>query len=110
MKGFLDYLQGDSILHKMHPLTKILVAALLCASAFVSSNFFYLLGIIIFDVFLGVIGEGKSHSGLLKRTLGIFKGLFKMSLNIRRASLKTFNRCQLRFKQKYLEHKSIKHQ
>ncbi|MBP5519086.1 MAG: energy-coupling factor transporter transmembrane protein EcfT [Treponema sp.] len=80
MKGFLDYLQGDSILHKMHPLTKILVAALLCASAFVSSNFFYLLGIIIFDVFLGVIGEGKSHSGLLKRTLGIFKGLFKMSL------------------------------
>ncbi|MBP5577832.1 MAG: energy-coupling factor transporter transmembrane protein EcfT [Treponema sp.] len=80
MKGFLDYLQGDSVLHKMHPLTKIFVAALLCASAFVSSNFFYLLGIIIFDVLLGAVGEGKSHSGLLKRTLGIFKGLFKMSL------------------------------
>ena len=80
MKGFLDYLQGDSVLHKMHPLTKIFVAALLCASAFVSSNFFYLLGIIIFDVLLGAVGEGKSHSGLFKRTLGIFKGLFKMSL------------------------------
>lgn len=80
MKGFLDYLQGDSVLHKMHPLTKIFVAALLCASAFVSSDFFYLAGIIIFDILLGVIGEGKSHSGLLKRTLGIFKGLFKMSV------------------------------
>ena len=80
MKGFLDYLQGDSILHKMHPLTKIFVAALLCASAFVSSDFFYLIGIIAFDILLGVIGEGKNHSGLLKRTLGIFKGLFKMSV------------------------------
>ena len=43
MKGFLDYLQGDSILHKMHPLTKIFVAALLCASAFVTSEFFKIL-------------------------------------------------------------------
>ena len=80
MKGFLDYLQGDSVLHRMHPLTKIFVAASLCAAAFVSSDFFYLIGIIAFDIMLGVIGEGKNHSGLLKRTLGIFKGLFKMSV------------------------------
>lgn len=80
MKGFLDYLQGDSVLHRMHPLTKIFVAALLCASAFVSSDFFYLIGIITFDIMLGMIEEGKAHSGLLKRTLGIFKGLFKMSV------------------------------
>ena len=80
MKGFLDYLQGDSILHKMHPLTKIFVAALLCASAFVTSDFFYLLGIIVFDILLGFIGEGKTGSGLFKRTLGIFRGLFKMSI------------------------------
>lgn len=80
MKGFLDYLQGDSILHKMHPLTKIFVAALLCAAAFVTSDFFFLLGIIIFDILLGAVGEGKSHCGLFKRTLGIFKGLFKMSI------------------------------
>ena len=80
MKGFLDYLQGDSILHKMHPLTKIFVAALLCASAFITSEFFYLLGIILFDILLGFVGEGKTGSGLFKRTLGIFRGLFKMSV------------------------------
>ncbi len=80
MKGFLDYLQGDSILHKMHPLTKLFVAALLCASAFVTSEFFYLLGIILFDILLGFVGEGKTGSGLFKRTLGIFRGLLKMSL------------------------------
>ncbi len=80
MKGFLDYLQGDSILHKMHPLTKLFVAALLCAAAFVTSDFFFLLGLIVFNILLGFIGEGKNSCGLFKRTLGIFKGLFKMSL------------------------------
>ena len=80
MKGFLDYLQGDSILHKMHPLTKIFVAVLLCAASFTSSDYFYLFGIIVFNILLGFIGEGKTGSGLFKRTLGLFKGLFKMSV------------------------------
>lgn len=80
MKGFLDYLPGNSVLHKMHPLAKILVSFLLCAAAFTSSSYLYLLGIIVFNILMGVVGDGKSHSGLLKRTLGIFKGLFKMSV------------------------------
>lgn len=80
MKGFLDYLPGDSILHKMHPLAKILVSFLLCAAAFTSSNYFFLIGIIFFNLAMGLIGDGKNHCGLFKRTLGIFKGLFKMSL------------------------------
>lgn len=80
MKGFLDYLPGNSILHKMHPLAKILVSILICAAAFASSNYLYLLGIIIFNILLGLIGDGKNHCGLFKRTLGIFKGLFKMSV------------------------------
>lgn len=80
MKGFLDYLPGNSILHKMHPLIKILVSILICAAAFCSSNYFFLLGIIVFNLLLTLIGEGKNHCGLIKRTLGIFKGLFKMSI------------------------------
>lgn len=80
MKGFLDYLPGDSILHKMHPLAKILVSILICAAAFSSSNYLYLLGVIIFNILLGIIGDGKNHCGLFKRTMGIFKGLFKMSV------------------------------
>ncbi|MCR4952850.1 MAG: energy-coupling factor transporter transmembrane protein EcfT [Treponema sp.] len=81
MKGFLDYLPGTSILHKMHPLIKIFVSILICAASFCSSNYFFLLGIIIFNIILGIIGNGKKESnGLLKRTFGILKGLFKMSL------------------------------
>lgn len=80
MKGFLDYLDGTTVLHKMHPLVKILVAFLICAAAFTSSNFYYLAGIIVINLLLGVIGNGKSKNGLFNRTLGIFKGLFKMSI------------------------------
>lgn len=80
MKGFLDYLPGNTVLHRMHPLAKILVSLLICASAFCSSNIFYLVGIIIFNLFLGLVGNGKPSCGLFKRTIGILKGLLKMSL------------------------------
>lgn len=80
MKGFLDYLDGDSILHKMHPLIKLLVSFLICAAAFCSENYYYLAGIIIFNLLMGVTGNGKSNCGLFKRTVGLLKGLFKMSL------------------------------
>lgn len=80
MKGFLDYLPGNSVLHKMHPLIKIFVSILICAAAFTSSSYYFLLGIIIFNILMGVVGDGKEHCGLLKRTAGIVKGLFKMSI------------------------------
>ncbi len=80
MKGFLDYLPGGSVLHKMHPLVKIFVSILICAAAFCSSNYFFLLGIILFNILMGVIGNGKERNGLLARTVGILKGLIKMSI------------------------------
>ena len=74
MKGFLDYLPGESILHKMHPLVKILVSILICAASFCSSNFFYLIGILVFNILLAVAGNSGRHgNGLLLRTLGILK-------------------------------------
>ena len=82
MKGFLDYLPGSSVLHKMHPLIKIFVSILICAASFCSSNPFYLLGVILFNVLLAVTGNGKikKGNGLLQRTLGILRGLIKMSV------------------------------
>ena len=81
MKGFLDYLPGESILHKKHPLVKILVSILICAASFCSSNFFYLIGILVFNILLAVVGNSGRHgNGLLLRTLGILKGLVKMSI------------------------------
>jgi energy-coupling factor transport system permease protein len=82
MKGFLDYLPGSSVLHRMHPLVKIFVSVLICAASFCSSNPFYLTGVIVFNVLMALAGSGslKNGNGLLQRTLGILKGLIKMSI------------------------------
>ena len=85
MKGFLDYLPGSSVLHKMHPLVKILVSILICAASFCSSNPFYLIGVIVFNVLMAAAGNttkgaGIHGNGLLQRSLGILKGLIKMSI------------------------------
>ena len=82
MKGFLDYLPGSSVLHRMHPLVKIFVSILICAASFCSSNFYYLTGIIVFNVLMSIAGTSgiKNGNGLLQRTLGILKGLIKMSI------------------------------
>ena len=81
MKGFLDYLPGNSILHKMQPLVKIFVSILICAASFCSTNFYFLTGIIIFNLLMALVGScGFKGNGLFKRTLGILKGLIKMSV------------------------------
>ncbi len=87
MKGFLDYLPGNSVLHRMHPLVKIFVSILICAAAFCSSNVFFLTGVIVFNILMAAAGNsskglgcGVKGTGLLKRTLGILKGLIKMSV------------------------------
>ena len=53
MKGFLDYLPGSSVLHKMHPLVKIFVSILICAASFCSSNYYYLLEYRLVDYLQG---------------------------------------------------------
>ena len=86
MKGFLDYLPGNSVLHRLHPLIKILASILICAAAFCSSNYFYLTGILFFNLLMGLVGNfsgkntGSRSNGLFKRTLGILNGLIKMSV------------------------------
>ena len=81
MKGFLDYLHGNTVLHKMHPLVKILASILICAASFCCSNYYYLIAIIVFNVLMAAVGNGKKESnGLFIRTLGILKGLTKMSV------------------------------
>lgn len=80
MKGFLDYLPGNSILHKMHPLSKIFLSILICAAAFTSANYYMLIGLILLNLLLGFIGNGKPGCGLFRRSLGLLKGLSKMSI------------------------------
>lgn len=84
MKGLLDYLPGDSFLHKMNPISKLLTALCLCIASFTSSSYIFLISLILVNVLLGFLGD-VSHfhlekNGVLKRTLGLLKGLIKISL------------------------------
>jgi len=87
MKGFLDYIPGSSILHKAHPLAKLFVAIAICAAAFVSSSYIFLGSLILLNLLLGLIGDMNKKEmqspktlSVFKRTAGIFKGLFKVSI------------------------------
>jgi energy-coupling factor transport system permease protein len=85
MKGFLDFLPGHSLLHKLHPLAKLFIAIAICASAFVSSSYICLASLIVLNLILGIAGDagcpkGEEKPGVFKRTRGLFKGLLKVSV------------------------------
>jgi energy-coupling factor transport system permease protein len=74
MTGLLDYVPGNSFLHRLSPLTKLILAFGLCASCFVADNLFAVLGIMALDMVLAALG------GILGRTLRTFVSLIKFSL------------------------------
>lgn len=73
MKGMLQYVHGDTILHRMPPLIKLLIAIAICAACFATSNLLVLAALIAFDVALGYIG------GIGKRTLKTLLSLCKFT-------------------------------
>jgi len=73
MNGLLDYSPGSTVLHRMNPLTKIAVAFLICVAAFMTSSFPVLVGILVLDVLIGLMG------GIPRKTLDLLVGLAKVS-------------------------------
>jgi energy-coupling factor transport system permease protein len=74
VKGLLQYQPGDSFFHRLNPLTKLLLALLLCASCFVSDSILFILAIIALNLLIARL------SGIFKLSLGLLKGLTKLSL------------------------------
>lgn len=72
MKGFLEYVYGDTALHRAHPLIKLLLAVLLSVSCFLSASLWVLLAILALELGLGMAG------GVRERTLGTLKALAKL--------------------------------
>lgn len=74
MKGFLDYKPGDSVLHRLDPLTKIFLSVCICAACFLGENPVFLVFLIGCDLLLGALG------GVFDRAAGMLKGLLKISV------------------------------
>ncbi|MBX9034154.1 energy-coupling factor transporter transmembrane component T family protein [Gordonibacter massiliensis (ex Traore et al. 2017)] len=69
MAGMLDYTAGNTVLHRLNPLTKVALALGICVAAFLSDNFGFLLALLVLDVALGFVG------GIRKKTLKLLAGL-----------------------------------
>jgi energy-coupling factor transport system permease protein len=74
MGGFLDYVPGSSLLHRLNPLTKMLAAVLLCAACFVSANPLFILGVLVVSLVLA------RSAGLFRRALRMVTALLKFSV------------------------------
>lgn len=74
MGGFLDYVPGNSLLHRLNPLTKLLLSLVLCISCFLSDNHIFVLGVITVNLLMGVL------AGVAGRSVRIIKALVKLSI------------------------------
>ncbi len=92
MKGILDYSQGESIIHKLNPLTKMLIALLLCISSFVSGKILMAVAIIALNIVIGCLaGIGKKTVSLLSTLLKIGILLFLIQILLIRTGDKIIN-------------------
>ena len=73
MGSILQYIPGNSIIHRLNPVTKILLTVVICVAAFITDNVFCLLGLLLIDLLIGIIG------GVAQRTWSILRGLLKVA-------------------------------
>lgn len=76
MKGLLEYQAGDSVLHRMNPLTKLLLSIVMCAVCFVSHSFIFIFALIAVNLVFAAVA-GKEVCGV---TFGMLRGLLKLSV------------------------------
>ncbi|MCQ2249290.1 MAG: energy-coupling factor transporter transmembrane protein EcfT [Treponema sp.] len=74
MKGFLDYIPGNSIFHRLNPIAKLVFAASICTCSFISSDYTILAGLLLLDIVVGLL------SSIARRTFTLLKGLVKISI------------------------------
>ncbi len=56
MKGILEYSAGDTPVHRLNPVVKILLALCVCVAAFASDSIFFLLFLLALDLVVGAAG------------------------------------------------------
>lgn len=71
---FTDYVQGDSFLHKLHPLTKIFLTLAALVICFMENNLLFLLSV------LGAVVIIAAFSGLFSKIVKVLFGLFILSV------------------------------
>ncbi len=74
MAKFLEYVPGTSLLHRLNPTVKLICAVIFAIACFVTSNPFYLVGMLAIALCFAL------SSGLGHETAGLCKAVFVFSL------------------------------
>ena len=75
MSRFLCYIPGDSIMHRMYPTVKLMLALIISASCFLTDKHLLIVGLIGLSLLIGVAGRVFARSCKTLITLGLL-GLF----------------------------------
>jgi len=74
MNNLFQYVPGNSLFHRLNPVTKIFLTAMICVAAFVTDRLEYLVLLLAVDVLIGVI------AGVAGRTWSVLRGLLKIAV------------------------------
>ena len=74
MKGFLEYVPGNSFLHRLNPVAKLAASLLIIFACFLTKSFILLGLILVLDLALA------ANCGMMRQTLGLAKVVAGFSL------------------------------
>ena len=74
MNKLFQYVPGNSVIHRLNPVTKIFLSIVICAAAIVTDKLWFLGALLVVDLLIGVI------AGVANRTWSIFRGLLKIAV------------------------------
>ena len=74
MRGFLEYVPGDSLLHRLNPMVKLIGAILFAIACFCTSNLVFLICMLALALAM------SASCGMLSQTTGLMKAVFAFSL------------------------------
>ncbi len=57
MRGVLNYIPGDTFLHRLDPRTKLILALMICVASFLSNQVIFLLLLLALNLMLGALGH-----------------------------------------------------
>ena len=73
MNNLFQYVPGNSLIHRLNPVTKIFLTVIICIAAFVTDRLLFLALLLALDLLIGIT------AGVAGRTWTIFKGLLKIA-------------------------------
>lgn len=74
MKGILEYSQGETIIHRLNPLSKMVIAFLICLSSFANNNIYFTIGIIAVNLLIAYLAQ------IFDKALSLLITLFKIGI------------------------------